>query len=92
MHLELSGWRGGVNPFCQAHKGDPEHLEFVEQRDQVLQASAESIQTPADQHVKASAFGITDQGIKGRAFILGATDALVGVLVSRPAPSLDVLA
>ena len=82
VHLELSGWRGGVDAPRQAHKGDPKYLEFVQECDQVLQASAEPIQTPADQHVKASAFGIADQGIKGRAFILGHADALVGAVTS----------
>ena len=64
----------------QQRTGHP--LEFVQECDQVLQASAEPIQTPADQHVKASAFGIADQGIKGRAFILGPADALVGAVTS----------
>ena len=39
-----------------------QHLEFAQERDQVLQASAESVQPPADQNVEASAFGITDTG------------------------------
>ena len=92
MHLQLARWRRGVNPFSQAHKDNPQHLELIEQRHEVLEASAEPIQTPAHQDIELSTLGISDQHIKGRAFILGATDALVGVLVSRPAPSLYVLA
>ena len=92
MHLQLARWRRGANPFSQAHKGNPQHLELIEQRHEVLEASAEPIQTPAHQDIELSTLGISDQRIKGRAFILGATDAPVGVLVSRPAPSLYVLA
>ena len=32
MHLQLACWRRGVNPFSQAHKGNPEHLELVGDR------------------------------------------------------------
>ena len=92
MHLQLARWRRGVNAFSQAHKGNPQQLELIEQRHEVLEASAEPIQAPADQHIELPALGITDQLIQGRALILGVTDALVGVLVSRPAPSLYVLA
>ena len=32
VHLQLARWRGGVNAFSQAHKGNPQHVEFVERR------------------------------------------------------------
>ena len=70
VHLKFARWRRGVNPFSQAHQGNPQHVEFIEQGHQVLEASAESIQAPTHQDIKPSALGVSDQGIEGRAAIL----------------------
>ena len=43
VHLEFSGWSGGVYVFGQADKRDAECLELFEEGDQVLQIPPQPI-------------------------------------------------
>jgi hypothetical protein len=50
VHLELPSGRRGVDPFGQGHKGHPECLQFVEQRNQMFQAAPQAIEAPAHEN------------------------------------------
>ncbi len=60
MHLQFSGWCGGVDPLGEGDERDPQALEIVEQGNQVADVPAESIQPPADEHVEASAPSVAE--------------------------------
>lgn len=59
--MQAAGWGRGVDAFAQAHEHDPQGLQFVNQGDQVPEVPADSIQSPAQEQVKASASGIGRQ-------------------------------
>jgi hypothetical protein len=40
VHLQLARRRGGVDAFAERDERDAEHLEVVEERDQMLQVAA----------------------------------------------------
>src|SRR5262245_59143615 len=48
VHLQLAGGRCCVDALRQADERNPERLQLVEQRNQVLQIATESIEPPAD--------------------------------------------
>jgi len=66
VHLQLAGWRRRVDALRQADERNPQRLQLVEQRNQVLQIASQSIEPPADQHVEPPAPGIADQIIQRR--------------------------
>ena len=75
MHLQFAGWRGRVDALVQRDERDTQYLEFVEQRDQVLERPTEPIQPSADQHVEPAPLGVLDQGIESGTTIRAAGDA-----------------
>ena len=56
------------------------------------QAAAEAIQAPTDQNIELPTLGISDQGVQGRAAILGPRDAVIDVLLSCLTPSRHIVA
>jgi hypothetical protein len=70
VKLEPTGWCRGVDPFTERDEGDPDGLEIIEERDEVLQVAPEPIQPPADEHIEPSALGILQERIQGRPTIL----------------------
>jgi len=54
--------------------------------------ASESVQTPAHQHVEASAPGVFQQAIESRTLVLRATDARIDVFGCLPATGLTVAA
>ena len=90
VHLELPRGRRRVDPFRQTHERDAERLEFVEERDQVLQVAPESIQPPAHEHVEPPPPGVRQQLVEGGAPILRPAHPFVQLLGGRPAPRLRV--
>jgi hypothetical protein len=65
-------------------------LKFVKQQDQMTNIAAEPFQSPAHQHIEPTTPSVSDQLIQSRSAILGSADASVDILLSRPAPSLDI--
>ena len=51
---------------------------------------SEPIQPPADQHIEATALGVTDQIVEGGATILRPAHAAIDVLNRRPATRVDI--
>src|SRR5262245_37541062 len=90
MHLQLAGRGRRVDPLRQADKGNPERLELVEQRDQVLQIAPQAIEAPADDDVEPTAPGIADQIVQRRTAILRPRYAAVDVFDGRPVAGLNV--
>src|SRR5262249_2960507 len=62
----LTGWCGGVEALLVQVKLDPERVQFGEEGDEVLQATAETIDRPSHHHVKPTASGITVEPIELR--------------------------
>ena len=55
MHLHLAGRRGGIDALRQTDKRHAEHLEFLQQRDEVFQIASEPIEPPADDDIELAA-------------------------------------
>ena len=62
----LTGWCGAVEALLVQVKLDPERVQFGEEGDEVLQATAETIDRPSHHHVKPTASGITVEPIELR--------------------------
>ena len=60
----FTGWCGGVEALLVQVKLDPERVQFGEEGDEVLQATAETIDRPSHHHVKPTASGITVEPIE----------------------------
>ena len=90
MHLQLARGRGGIDAFLQRDKRDPQRLELVEQRDQMLQAATESIQPPTDQDIELASLDIRENGIQGRSTLPTPRHAPINELDRGPAPNGDV--
>ena len=71
VHLQLPSRRRPVDPLRQTDKRNPQRLQLVEQCNQVLQIAPESIEPPANQHVKPPAPGISNQLVERGPPILG---------------------
>jgi hypothetical protein len=87
VHLELAGRRRGVDAFRQTDEGYAERLQLLEECDQVLQIPAEPIESPAHQHIKPSALGVSNELVERWPPILRPADPVIDILLSRPAAS-----
>jgi hypothetical protein len=65
-------------------------LEFLEEDNEMTEAAAQAIETPANQYIEPTSFGVPNQRIKGRTPILRAANPAVNVLHDDPVPSCDV--
>jgi hypothetical protein len=91
MELELSRRRGAINPLPETDKLDSQRLKFLKQTNEVLEIATKAIQTPADQHVESSAFGICEELVEGRTSILRTAYSTVYIFPPfGPSPSLDI--
>jgi hypothetical protein len=60
VHLQLPGRCGGIDPLAKGHERNSPSLQVLEKRNQVLQVAARAVQPPADEHVKPTAFGVSN--------------------------------
>lgn len=91
VKLKPSGGRAEVDPLSQRHEGDPQRVQFVHERDEVTQRSAEPVEAPDHKHVEAAAASIVHKLIERGPAVGGAADAGVDVLLGqRPTAGLDV--
>ena len=66
VHLQPPSRGCGINAFLKGDKRYAEHAEFIEQRDEMLQVSAEPVESPADQHIDSTTPGIFDEAVQCR--------------------------
>lgn len=90
VKLQLACRRGAVDALAQTYERHTDMLEVFEHGHEVPEVASESIQTPADQHVEASALGVPEQAIEGGSPVLRTTDARIDVFGAGPATSLAV--
>ena len=90
VHLQLAGWSRRVDPLGEADERDAERLQFVEQRDQVLQVATESIEPPADQHIEPPPLGVGQELVERGTTIFRPAHPAINVLDGRPAARLDL--
>jgi hypothetical protein len=90
VHLQLACGRGRVDALGERDERDAEALEFIQKRDQVLEAPAEPIQSPAHQHIESPSLGVSQELIEGGATVLRPAHAAIDVLDGRPPASLDI--
>jgi hypothetical protein len=90
VHLQVAGRRRGVDALRQTDERHAEHLEFLQQRDQMLQVASEPIEAPADDDIEPATSSISDQLIEGGASILCPAHPAIHVLDGRPASGLHV--
>src|SRR5262249_34138350 len=64
VHLQLAGGRRRVDAFGQADERDPERLQIVEQSDQVLETTSETIESPSYQDVEPAPLRVGEELIE----------------------------
>jgi hypothetical protein len=91
VHLQPSRRRGRVDALVKAHERNSKALEILEERDKVLQVSAEPIQPPAHDDIKPPTSCVSDQLIEGRSAVFGTANAGIHILAGGPSARFNVL-
>jgi len=91
VHLQAACWRGCVDAFVEAYKGDPEALKIFQERDEMFQISAESVESPAHDDIKPPTSCVSDQLIEGRSAVFGTANAGIHILAGGPSARFNVL-
>src|SRR5687768_16087013 len=92
MQLQFSRRRRAIDTLPETDKRDADTFELFKQGHEMSEIAAQSIETPADQHVEPAALGIHDELAESRPLVLCPTDPLVHILGRGPAPCVDVVA
>src|ERR1700752_790972 len=83
----VPGWRRAVNALAQADERHADMMQVFEHGHKVPEVTSESVQTPAHQHIEASALGILQECVEGGPLVLRTDDAAVYELGAGPATS-----
>jgi hypothetical protein len=54
VKLQLACWCRAVDEFTKRNERDAQTMEFFEHRDEMSEISAETVEAPTDEHIKAS--------------------------------------
>jgi hypothetical protein len=57
VQLQPTRWSLRIDPLPETREADSHRLQFLEQRDQVLQVAPESVEAPNHEHIEAAATG-----------------------------------
>jgi hypothetical protein len=75
VKLEPAGGCLRVDPFAQAREADTDGAQFIDERHEVPQVSAQAIEPPADEQVESSPLGVADQRIERGPLVGRAADS-----------------
>jgi hypothetical protein len=90
MKLQLTGRGRAVYALTKRNKRDAQAMEFFEHRDEMSEIAAKPVESPHDEHIESSAFGITDKLVESGAFVLRPTHSPVHILSRGPSPCLRI--